>query len=41
MTQLTWEEGIWWRILKGVTLALESSIVSSAPTRRPAINHRI
>ena len=36
MTQLTWEPGTWRRMRKGVTLALESNTVSSAPTRRPA-----
>lgn len=36
MTQLIWEPGTCSRMRNGVTLALESSTVSSAPTRRPA-----
>lgn len=36
MTQLLWEPGTWRRMRKGVTRALESSTVSSAPTRSPA-----
>lgn len=39
ITQLIWELGTWSRMRKGVTLALESSTVSRAPTRRPAKQH--
>lgn len=36
ITQLVWLPGTWRRMRKGVTLALESNTVSSAPTSRPA-----